>query len=323
MPERVKQLERIQVAPAVTAGTAVTATKRLLADLTVGLPPVTNVRHHQGAGFKVPVATTVGFEWTGVQIEGELDYNSLAYWLACSLITPTFVTNTGTYAPASGASDTLKTLTLEKGSTVRAEQVAYLVLAALRLRFTLTECSLNASGFGRKRTEGHTITASPAGGNVVQVPVGEQQWEVYIGSAADLSDLAILTRVKEVEFNASDLWVPQTFGNTSQDSFTVHTEGEQKFGGQLVLEYDSNSSALLTQLRAATQKFMRIKAVGPGGASAYQLQIDFPFHWMGLSPADPDGLEGGAFAFELDYASTFNTTGGHLKIALTSDVTAL
>jgi hypothetical protein len=93
----------------------------------------------------------------------------------------------------------------------------------------------------------------------------------------------------------------------------------------LGVELDSNGSALMAHVRTAAKKTFQLKALGPGGATAYALYIEGPCNVTQRRSSVVDDLEVGTYTLEPIYDSSFGSTatGGYLRIRLVSDSTAL
>lgn len=320
MADRPAVLQVTQVGVESTPGTAVAATQRLTGTM-IRPSPATNVRAHRGVGSKVAQAATSGYRHTVAAVEGQANYNDLVYLLTALLGAGTFGTNTVTWVPSRSTALTPKPLTVEWGSAAQAEKFAYGMMESLKLRFTKTECAVTGQMFGRALSEAITLTASVP--DLALVPIAETEWELYLGAAADLSDLALLTRVDEAELNFANVWMPRFFANQAQNSFTIPVEKAWQVTGSFQIEADATGNGFMTALLAGTGQFLRIKCTGPGGASAFGLAIDIPIFLMKSDRGDNEELGVNTYSFEARYVAAFNTTGGFLKVALTSDRTAL
>lgn len=119
--ERSTVLQRTQIGPETTPGTAVAATKRL-GSTTIDIQPAGNINRFGPQGEKFDTITALGKEWTALSIKGQGSYPDLVYLLAGVVRNPVFVQQGGTaaylatYTPASSAEDTIKTFTIEQGS---------------------------------------------------------------------------------------------------------------------------------------------------------------------------------------------------------------
>ena len=104
MPERATAVQAAQIGVETTAGTAVTASKRLLS---VGFKQGIKVdtKAEMSQGFKLPTAVSIGKDWTEGTFDGYAGYNDLAYLLSSVLldVTPSGagVDKTWSFIPAS------------------------------------------------------------------------------------------------------------------------------------------------------------------------------------------------------------------------------
>ena len=85
MVERATAVQAAQIGVETTAGTAVTASKRLLS---VGFKQGIKVdtKAEMSQGFKLPTAVSIGKDWTEGTFDGYAGYNDLAYLLSSVLL---------------------------------------------------------------------------------------------------------------------------------------------------------------------------------------------------------------------------------------------
>lgn len=283
--------------------------------------PRVGTRAYKGRGSKANRVRTTGFKWADARIEGQIGYNDLVYLLSCHWGVPIFTSQTATWVPAADAAELPRSMSVQVGQASQAEKFAYGVIPELALRFNLTEPGLSGAMFGRKITESATLTATPT--EIAPVPVSEVQWQVKVGTLADLSDLTLLTRVKEFEFRSSGKWTPGFYANQSQTSFTEEIENEHNIVMRLAFENNSVAAGYMTQFEAATALYLQLSAIGPGGAAAYQILLTAPVQFSDNDRDRADGIQRSVMSLEPIYKAAFNTTGGFIKMAITSDVTAI
>lgn len=317
MAERAAVYERIQVGAESTAGTGVSAGKRLESTKLGPLRAIVHVQQVRGMGMQDLAAVAIGRSHSEADLNGELDYNDLAYWLAAHLVYAAPSSGTFTFAPDSLGPNTIKTLSIERGSSVRAEKIYYAVVQDLIMRFTLRECSLSGKIFGRTVQEGATLTSSPT--QVPSTPVGVKDWKVSIGEAVDASDIVELTRCKEAEFRSTGKWQPGFFATPSQDSYTAIVEAAGERMIRFLVERDSEGAAFMAGLSAGTQKYFKLAAA----RSTYVLNIECPCVITEAPPEEQDDLACIAYVVKPKFHKDFNTTGGALKITTKGTITAL
>jgi hypothetical protein len=304
MPERATVFEACQVGLESAPGVGVSASARLL-DVTIEPRPVVPVREYRPAGGKFSTAATVGKEHTEASIEGVIGFNSITYLLQSLLKAGTSsgggADKTWTFKPAAWSPDTMKTLTVEAGSGVRAEKFVYGIVTGLTFRFTREEAALSGEMIGRGLQEGIALSGAS---DVAQVPVNPKKVDIYVGAAA--GSLVKLNRCLEAEFSIRGRQSPLFCFDSTQDSFVATVERAPELSAQLVLEHDSEASAFMADLRAAAQKFCRILATGPAlGGSAYSLQITFPFVFRESERGDQDDVYGSTWDLLPQYETAF------------------
>lgn len=321
MPERASVLQAVQIAVEVTPGTAVAASKRLLCTQINPVPKVP-VKPFRPTGGKVATAATAGKEMSEASIEGVLAFNDLVYLLSGVLVAGTTagagVDKTWTFQPATFSADTMKTFSVEVGSSTRAEKFAYGVITDLMLRFTQEEAAISGRMFGRTLGEGATMTASPT--DIAQVPVNPKNVNVFVGSS--VGSLTKLNRCLEAELRFGGRQAPLFTFDSTQDSFVAPVERAVETSAQIVLEHDSEASAFMTDLRAATRKIARISVSqgDTGAAVPYSLTITFPFVFGEQDRGDRDNVYGSTWNLIPQYDTTL---GYWMNIAVVNTLGAL
>jgi hypothetical protein len=259
------------------------------------------VKPYRPAGDKFTTQVLVGKEHTHAKIEGALSYTELTYLLA-SLIGGTSVT---TFKPDPFEPDTPKTFTVEVGSSAGANKFVYGLVTDLNLRFTREEASCSGAMIGQALQEGITMTASPV--NLAKAPVNPKDVDVYVGDA--VGSLTKLARCLEAEVGIKSRWSPGFFFDSTAPSFSTHVEKAPEVSTQVVVEHDSVAAGLMSDLRSAKQKFLRIKANGPeySTGNPYTLQITMPVFILENDRGDHDSLLGSTFNMVPDYESGFGS----------------
>lgn len=318
MPERASALERVQIGVEATAGTAVSAATRLLS--TRIMPQaVVPVQRYRGAGELFNRAATIGYEHTEAALEGEANYNELVPLFSGHYKSASFSGRSATFTPAVNAANAIKTLSVEVGQAARAEKFNYAVVRDIQLRFTRTEVALGGVMFGRSLSEGATLASVTA--TLSPVPIGPAAWEVQVGTSADLSDLTTLPRVFEAELRSNNRWSPLFAANISQGSFTAEVERAPEVQARLVMEYDSTGSGYMSLLRSNDVRYVRLRAIGPGGSTQYSLLLDFPAIFVETNRGAGDDVVQVEYTLEPIFASGF-ASGAALRATVVSDVTA-
>lgn len=327
MSERASIFEGVQIGVESSAGTEVNAVKKLEAyQITPNYSG--SIDSFRGSGFKFPSLVTVGKEMTEASLEGVLDYNCLTYMLA-SLVNyaapsqvGTLSAYTWTFTPDSDGPDTVKTYTIERGSSVRAQQFEYGMVTGLSFSFSAADSQIAVSGsiIGTELRDGITMTPNPT--VVEAVPATVKQATVKLAATqAGLAGASALARVLAAEWHYNDKFKP-VYVVDSNDSFTVAVESEASLGGSITLEADTEGSSFLTQLRAGTQYWIEKKWVGAAiGTTTYNLVIQMPIHFTAFpSMSDQDGV----VAKEYQYVAVHDGTWGKaLNISLTNAVADL
>lgn len=325
MARRASVYEGLQIGAETTPGTEVAAAKRL--GLLMGRPrPRPQVQQFLGAGSKFPLATVTGKEFSELPFTGPLSFSDIVYILAMHLKAPAISGGTFTYVPATFGPDTVKTMSMQAGSSVRAEKLAYCFCPEVRAAFNLRGVTLSGTLNGRSVTEGATLTATPT--LLKPVPVGPASWVVQVGTAMDASDLATLGAadgVLSAEWNSRGKWAPGMFADGTT-TFADPVERAPDMTAQVVMEHGSTAAGYLADLRASTKRLMRILATGPvigAGPGTYLAQWTFPFEFQTPDSGDSDDLAVRTYTVRPVFDSAYLATGGTLEVVITNELSAL
>lgn len=231
-------------------------------------------------GHKYPALTIPGKEWTTMDYTGKLTYSDIA-WILHSLIravTPVQIGATTGYthtiAPQNAAEDTHLTYSIEKGGSVRAHSVAYGMFDSLVIDISRDSCDVSGTIFGRRITDGATLTGSPVG--VELTPVLPRLFDVYLdttsGGLGGTKLLRAFTGRITLNNLVGTIW-PLNSANTSFDS---HVETPPVASMTMFVEHDAAGGAFITHLRSGGTNFLRLKAVGDniGTSADYTFQFD-------------------------------------------------
>lgn len=328
MAERASIFETVQIGPEATPGAIAVADSKLLS-LTLTAQPKATANTYTGRGAKFPVLTALNKEWVEASVAGPMTYTDLAYVLngLLCLVAPTGASTgkTWVHAPNSTGPDTVQTYTVEGGSTVRATRFLHGLFTGATFNFGRDDCTLDATMIGQALIDGATLTPNPV--DVALVPLTAVQTVVSVAaSQATLGAAAGLLRVLSVSWaltnKAGPLWAMPSAGVTS--SFAAFVEQAPEIRVKLLMEADAAGMAYLTQLRANTTSWLRIKATSTAfveGATPYSLTIDTPVRVGGdFSFADNQGV----YAVEWDLVGVHDGTWGKAcEVTLVTTVAAL
>jgi hypothetical protein len=224
----------------------------------------------------------------------------------------------------SSAADAYKAFTIENGSSVRASKAEGMHFNSLTMEFSRSGITLDGDLIGEALQDNITMTGTPT--TLAATPILPNQVDVYLADTyAGLAGASALTRGFVAGFSIGDRWgTPWPLG-TALTSFVMGVEQPAPtLTSKLTHVADTTGMGLLTQMRAGSSKFMRIKCVGALIASTYYytLQIDMCCKVVGEpgERKDQDGLLAIDWNFEIFHDATW---GKGLEINLTNTITAL
>lgn len=319
--------ETVQIGVETTSGSNVPANKTMGA---WGLlsQPVGQIATYRPRGKKVPTTVIVGREHSEAAIEGVLDFQCLWYLLAglVEYNAPTQHTTvttayTWTATPSPTAGDTVKTYSVEQGSSVRAHEFSYGQVTGLSFSFTAggDTIPLTGSMIGQEIADGITLTATPT--EVAAQPAPPKGLCVYIDDSwANLGNTK-MEKLLSLDWNYTDKFAPFFTGDCAETSFKEVVEQAATLGGTIVLEANDVGMGFLTQARAGAPRYMRIEITGNliGGTTYYKLTIDGPvvFEQLPELPEVEAAIGASwAFAYIYDGANFLEITGVNTLTAL-------
>jgi hypothetical protein len=278
--ERSSLTQSVQIGVEVTPGTSVAANKKFNS---TGIEPAIQVdmQRFRPMGTKYATVEVEGKEWVEADINGVADYTEMTYLLSSLLVTPaapavTDVTAyTWTWTPSSTVEDTVTTYTVEQGGAVRAHKFSYGVISELEIDLKRDGCETSGSMLGQRISDGIAMTVGPT--TVTQKPILPTDIDVYMDPTSGALGTTKLTRVLNANIHISDRFGPVWVLNTANNSYVATVETEPSAELTLLVEADAAGMGLLTQLRAGSTKFVRVKATSPdlaGNATAF-----YSFQW--------------------------------------------
>lgn len=311
MPERASIFTTVQIAVESTAGTDPNSGYKQMSALTLEPGIMTEIETYRATGQKFPTVAALNKEWTESRLGGPITYTEIVYLLS-SLVSYAAPAGAGaaktwTFEPGLTAASTVKTFSVEQGDATRAHEFTYGVVQNLTLNFGRDGCDLSGTMIGRALVDGITKTA---GATVIapQVVMPTQVTVKLADTWAGLGAASILTRALNASWSLADRW-GEVWALDGQTYWTASVETEPNVELKLKVEADATGMGLLTNMRAGSTKFMRIKATGAliSGADYYDLQIDTACKVKDVAPfEDAEGV----FAIEWTLGGFYDATAG-------------
>jgi len=313
MTERATVAQVIQLGMETTPGTAVAATKLVSSFNLDGGIKAENIPF-RGGGRKYSSFVVPNKEWSEWKISGQATYGEIVY-LLCSIlknVSPSADTTLGqkwVFAPALASEDTIKTYTIEIGSSVRAQQIAYGLVTELGLKFSRsTGVEVDGTMLGQAITDGHTLSAGCAAIEAVPVPITGPQLDFYVADSwAGLAGASSFARCLSAEWRISNRFSPLWVIASANGSWVAHVETVPTVRLKVLVEADTAGMTFLTLMRNATQKWASLKAVGPTieTGKTYMFQLDGSYNVLNASDfRDQDGV----YAIEWELEAVYDTT---------------
>jgi hypothetical protein len=308
MTERANVFELVHFGVEATPGSPATPNRRMSSMMVIPGPQV-DISSYRASGYLYPTVSALNREWMEASVSGPINYNELIYPLASLLKygspsgSPAY---TWTIDPESDSQDTIKTYTIDYGSSVRAMRMSYGLFTGVTLTFSRTGNNMTATILGQAVEDGITMLGTPT--SVTETPVTPPQVSVKIADTqAGLAGATAMLRPIEVEWAMSNKYGPVWALNAST-SYAAHVPLVPALSGRLVTQADAEGMGLLTNMRANSFKFMRITATGSsiGTVAPYSMEIDAAFKVTDVSEIrDEDGVSAIEWTFGGFHDSTW------------------
>jgi len=333
MPERVSANQQFQLGVESTPGTSVAA-NRLLRCFSFETGIEVDSKFFTGSGRKYPSVQELNKEWSSFSFDGEMDFNGLIYPLNSVLGTGAITAHGAsatakdhTFTPVIAGNATKKTWTCEHGDSVRAHKFTYGLFTKWGYKLSRDDATTNGEGIGQEISDGVTITASPTA--IELAPMVADMWNVYLGATSGGLGGTQLLRVKEVEFDMSNVYQAAWFINRSEPSWTVDIDLVPETTVSLLMEADSVGMAQLAHLQTGATRYLRVHAVGNEIATDGPGSVTHEFtHDMAIKFEKPekfsdvDGIYGIKWTGRIVEDAAWGSGQAH-KVILTNLLTAL
>lgn len=327
MPERATLTQGVQLGVESTPGTSVSANKKLNST-SFETKVMAEIEPFRPMGTKYATTEILGKEWSEFEISGMGSYNDAVYLLSSCLDESTPVQQSATtaylwtFSPSSTSPDTVKTYTIEHGSSVRAHKLTYGLVSEVEFDFTRDAVEVSGSGMGQKVTDGITLTATPT--TIDEKPILPTDVDVYIDTTSAGLGTTKLTRAMNVNLHVSDRFGPVWVLNSANQSFVATIESEPSAEVTLMVEADSQGMGLLTDMRSTATKFLRVKATSAdeaGTGHPYSFQWDAAVKVKDVGDfSDEDGIYAIEWTFDMVHDPTW---GKAYEVAVKNKLTAL
>lgn len=323
MVERSSISQLVQLGVEQTPGTAVAATKRLLAT-SIAVSVAEDVHQFQAKGAKYPTIVYNGREWADADISGDATYSELQYLLAGAMTTPTVAqlldaaAPTGAYKwvfdPLTFGADNPKTFTVEQGDASRAHRASNLVISKFGLNFDRKGVTIASDGFAQAIEDGVVMTSAGVT-SIETVPIQPTQIDVYLDNTVAGLGTTKQLRLLSGAFDLSGRFTSLFVVDSSKPSFVASVEKDPASTFKLKVEADAAGMDMLNAFRSGGTKFMRIKCKGPkiysGATAAADVYHSFALDVAGKVSAvgkfgDQDGVYAAEFTFTTVHDSGWN-----------------
>lgn len=314
MAERAAVTQGLQIGVETTPGTIVPANKTLL---NLSLTPTASVQFNKfrPSGYKFATNEVPAKDMVQSKIDGLATYSEMVYLLSSlmSFAAPVQQTATTAYkwthAIQTSLEDTVKTLSFEQGSSVRAHKAAYGLVTGLDFEFTRDAATFSGTMIHQALSDGIALTNAPTA--IENKPIDPKHVTVYLDTASGSLGTTRLTRVLKAQLKIDSRFNPLWAVNDANSSYAAHVETLPTPQIVLLLEADSSGMGLLSDARAINTKFIRIAAVSNTFADAgttypYSFTFDAAAQVSAISEfQDSDGVYAVEYTLDLVHDATW------------------
>jgi hypothetical protein len=300
MPDNATVSQILQLGVQTVFGTPVAATKRAQS-FSIDIDPQINTDTFAPSGNIFPTSTSLIQEWSEGDVSGVLTYTEIVYLLSAifgpaTITTPGGGTLSRKWVWTIGANQliTPNYLTLEKGSSAYAIQVADAVLTGFNIGWNRTDkIEVGGSALAKRITKPFTLTTIGANPTVEVVRVMPPQIDVYFDVTFAGLGTTKLLRAFEAGISFDNLFGPIWPLNSALTGYDGIIPTMPDTESTMLLMADTAGLAFLDTVRAGTTGYLRIKGTGPiiETTIPYLFQVDVAVQIKDLDGfSDSDGI---------------------------------
>lgn len=274
--------QTLQLAPEVTPGVAVAASKRLDC-VNFKFGPKGDFKKTAGTGRKYDSVQQLNAEWVEGSFDGSLDYNGLLYLFAGALGIPTPVAHGSSSVAKDWVLDAIlsgsrqpQTYSFEQGeNATRAHKFAYGLINKIGYKLSRkTDASCNGGVLAQSVTDGITMTSSPT--PIALKPITGQQFNLYLDSSSGSIGTTQLTKALNAEFSLDGIYGPAWYANRANSSFSAHVDLKPNASVKFAVAADATGMGPLTNMRKGDTRYLRVETVGDVIDNTQQISLGSP-----------------------------------------------
>lgn len=299
MAERASVLDGVQIGVESVYGTPVSASKKLTA---LGITPSIESESDDfmPSGSKYFTLRIPNKESVSGGIDGQPTYTEIIYPLS-GILASAVATTTGvsvwTFTSAQSAPDTIKSFTVEYGSSVYAERAAGAVFSGFSLDWDRNAgLAIGGDLFAKAVEEAITLTATPTLISLIPIVAGEVN--VYMDPTFGAIGTTQLTRCFKAGFSLTGKFGPMYVLNRAAGTgHTAFVELAPELKLELEMEADTQGMSLLAKYRAGATMYFRVECISAtniaGGTptTPHSLVLDFCGVGKPTANGDIDGVK--------------------------------
>ena len=267
MPEVSSLFNGVQLGAETTAspGTAVSASKLLnylnfqptfwAGDFNVMTP----------MGQKAGSGVAPGYDYTSWALNSDVgSYSEMIYPLASLLkdVSPSTVETTArlwTFKPTARSEDTIRTYTVQTGSTTRAQKATFVAVTGIEVTFNRsTGVTVSGTGIGQQIQDNISLDTATS---IEDAPILPNHLDVFVDTTSSSIGSTKLTRDFNAVFRYNDARQAVWAINSANASYVNLVETRPTAQIELTLEADSSGMGYLVNARAGTMSYIGLSAV--------------------------------------------------------------
>lgn len=315
MAERTSVTQVCQFGTETTKGTSVAANK-LLPSVALNFGVQASFTEVRASGNKFPTLEVLGKEWVNIKAPAQpTTFDEITHFLTSLLAYAASVQQGATtaylwtLAPSSTVEDTVKSFTIEQGSSYRAHKATYCQAVGMQLSGDRDKIDFSADFVGQALTDGITLTASPT--SLPQAPLLAKDATVYLDTTSGGLGTTKLSRVLSWELALKNKVGPLWIVDKATTSFVALVEMPIDATFKVMVEADANGMTHLTNMRAGSRRFIRLDVTSDtlaGTAFPYYAKFDFAGE-VAEQPSEFSDKDG-VYAIEYTYKLVHDATWG-------------
>lgn len=320
MSERTSVTQVCQFGTEVTKGTSVAA-NRLLSSVALNFGVQASFTEVRASGNKFPTLEVLGKEWASIKAPAQpTTYDEITWFLsslmgfAAPVVQGATTAYLWTHNLSSTAEDTVKSFTIEQGSSYRAHKASHCQAMGMSISGDRDKIDMSAEFIAQAISDGITLTASPT--SPPQIPILAKDATIYLDTTSAGLGTTKLSRVLSWSLDLKNKVGPLWIVDKASTSFVTVVELPVDATFKVLVEADANGMTHLANMRAGSRRFIRLDVTSDtlaGTAFPYYAKFDICGE-VAEQPSEFSDMDG-VYAIEYTYKMVHDATWGKAIVA--------